>query len=165
RLGQTFHYARRDRERQQEVKDRRGNVQGDSLLRQTAGGGYGRGNGQHRPQDNVLEHGHAQHQPGKARVQDFEVEKDPRNHWNGSHGNSDAHHQDERNAAGFRAHEPRERKSGGAQDHRQERQPSAQGREPGNLFAFVSLEQGFDLRAGEKHEQQQAQPGKQIQRG
>ena len=150
---------------QDEVNQRHANVQGNLSRRQSGGVGDGGGHGKHGPKNNVFQHGNAQHEPGKACVQDFEVVEDARDDRDGGHRDRNAHHQQQGDAAGPDAHEPAQRQHRSQRQRDEERQRRAHGSQPANLLSFMPLEERLGFRAGEEHEHQQAEIVEKVERG
>jgi len=95
RFVDSLYRSGQEREAEHEEGDGRDEMVSHLARVQYGGSGYGRGDGESRPQHNVLKHGHAQDQTGEARVQDFEIGKDFGNYGNGGDGDSDRKNNDQ----------------------------------------------------------------------
>jgi hypothetical protein len=124
--------------------------------------GQSRGHSERKPEDDIFEDSDTKDESRETRVQNFEIGKDLRDHRNRCDGHSDRQDDDHRKAIGVR---PCQRGSDQPRSESESQDEWNAGTHHGqqtDLAPFFAGEELLCFGAGEKHQQQQAEPVHEI---
>src|SRR6185437_324888 len=165
RFVDSLYRSVQEREAEHEEGDGRDEMVSHLARVQYGGSGYGGGNGESRPQHNVLKYGHAQDETRETRVQDFEIGKDLGNYRNGGDGHSDRKNNDQRELVSLGACNSRSDQHGADHQAEDERDSRPNNGQSAYFFSLFAGEQLLGFSAGHEHEQQETHPVDEIQNG